>query len=212
MGHAIRRRREIERRGNRDHRLHHLGKVRSRGKTESEGAAQGEADDGNALVSYAGVEICHRQAGVGEVSHSIHVMMAPGNRPAWRRAPKVQAYNRSAACHPRARRLQNVPACLTARQSGHQNHGWNRLSYSVEAGDESVPAFVTERYLETLPGVRRDSRKPSRKNIPYRLKVGRDPGPAGTKVWRCLHTSGVGRFFGLRPTSSNTCKIENPAR
>ena len=132
--------------------------------------------------------------------------MASGNRPAWRRAPKVQAYNRSAACQPRARRLQNVPACLTARQSGHQNHGWNRLSSSVEAGDESVPAFVTERYLETLPGVRRDSRKPSRKNIPYRLKVGRDPGPAWTKVWRCLHPSGAGKFFGLRPSSEHLRK------
>ena len=57
MGHAIRRRREIERRGYGDHRLHHSWKVRSRGKTESEGAAQGEADDGNAPVPYTGVEI-----------------------------------------------------------------------------------------------------------------------------------------------------------
>ena len=88
MGHAIRRRREIERCGNRDHRPHHSGKVRSRGKTESESAAQGEADDCNAAVPYAGVEIRHRQAGVGEVSHSIHVMMAAGDRPAWRRGPK----------------------------------------------------------------------------------------------------------------------------
>ena len=212
MGHAIRRRREIQRRGNRDHRLHHSRKVRSHGKTESEGAAQGEADDCNAPVSYAGVEICHRQAGVGEVSHSIHVMMAAGDRPAWRRAPKVQADNRSAARQPRARRLQNVPACLTARQSGHQNHGWNRLSCIVETGDESVHAFVTERYLERLPGVRRDSRGPPRKNIPDRLKVGRDPGPAGTKVWRCPHPSGGGRFFGLRPLSSNTCGNRNATR
>ena len=203
MGHGICRRREIERRGNRDHRLHHSGEVRSRGKTESEG---------NAPVPYAGVETCHRQAGVGEVSHSTHVMMAAGDGPAWRRAPKVKADNRSATCQPRARRLQNVPACLTAHQSGHQNHGWNRLSSFVEAGDESVPAFVTERYLETLPGIRQDARKPSRKNIPYRLKVSRDPGPAGTKVWRCLHPSGGGRFFGLRPSSSNTCGNRNPTR
>ena len=29
---------------------------------------------------------------------------------------------------------------------------WNRLSSFVEAGGEAVPAFVTERYLETLSG------------------------------------------------------------
>ena len=57
VGYAIRRRREIERCRNRDHRLHDSGKIRSRGKTESEGAAQGEADDGNAPVPYTGVDI-----------------------------------------------------------------------------------------------------------------------------------------------------------
>ncbi len=65
-GDPVRRRREIERRGHRDHRLHRCGKVRSRGKAEGESTAQRETDDGDAPVPDAGGEVGHRPTGVAD--------------------------------------------------------------------------------------------------------------------------------------------------
>ena len=60
----------------------------------------------------------------------------------------------------------------------------------MEAGDKAVPASVTEGDLEALAGFRWDSRKPSRKNISYCLKVGGDPRPARPEGGRRRSSAG----------------------
>ena len=147
-GNPLCRRHEVQRRGHRNHGLHEPGKERRLGKAEGERAAERKSHDRDATLRDAGIEIAHCQAGVGEVSHPVHVIVTLGKRAARRRAAKVEADHRRATGRPRACGLEHVPAPLAARESRHQDHGRCRLAPRMEACDEAVTASVAKRNLD----------------------------------------------------------------
>ena len=120
------------------------------GQAKSKGTAEREAHDHDTVAPDAGVEVAHREAGIGKVPHPVHVVVTLGKRAARRRAPMVEADHRRALRHPRVCRLQHVPAGLAAREPWHQDDGWRRRAPRMEASDEAIAALVTEGNLDAL--------------------------------------------------------------